>query len=212
MNKCPANEPVLQVLVGFSRGKRGSLMEQASCQLSPAVDNVLWNEFHTLERNWSVTFCKQRTNRLNIWALLHLCRKADFCTPALHGLVGSSRNVVWVQRGMWAPDFTWVISRAATGSRVQCMSCWHIPAVFSLSQGKQYTWEVLLLHRVMSFRSQTTSLRWKMTGRSIVFRLVSTLTPLWPPLLSLQLYCWNHPLFIPKQPLGLWRQELRLSS
>lgn len=41
MNKCPANEPVLQVLVGFGRGKRGSLMEQASCQLSPVVDNVL---------------------------------------------------------------------------------------------------------------------------------------------------------------------------
>ncbi|XP_050831396.1 regulator of G-protein signaling 6 isoform X6 [Serinus canaria] len=37
-------------------------------------------------------------------------------------------------------------------------------------QGKQYTWEVLLLHRVTSFPSQTMSLPSRMTGHSIVFR------------------------------------------
>ncbi|XP_059330802.1 regulator of G-protein signaling 6 isoform X3 [Ammospiza nelsoni] len=38
------------------------------------------------------------------------------------------------------------------------------------SLGKQYTWEVLLLHRVTSFPSQTMSSPLRMMGRSIVFR------------------------------------------
>lgn len=41
MNKHAANDLVLQVFVGFGRGKWGSLMKQASCQLSPVVDNML---------------------------------------------------------------------------------------------------------------------------------------------------------------------------
>jgi len=41
MHKHAANDLVSQVLVGFGRDKRGSLMEQASCQLSSVVDNVL---------------------------------------------------------------------------------------------------------------------------------------------------------------------------
>lgn len=40
-NKHAINDLVLQVFVGFDRGKWGSLMEQASCQLSPVVGNVL---------------------------------------------------------------------------------------------------------------------------------------------------------------------------
>lgn len=187
MNKHAANDLVLQVFVGFVRGKWGSLMEQASCQLSPVVDNVLWIEFQTPEMNWCVMFYKHKTSTLNIWAVFHLYCKADFCSPALHGLVGRCKDAVWVQRGMCAPGLCMSHCQGRCWKQsVQCASSWHILPVFSFSQGKQYTWEVLSLHRVMSFRSQTMSLPWKMMGRSIVFRLVSPLPSLWPLLLSLQ--------------------------
>ena len=188
MSKHAANDLVLQMFVRFGRSKWGSLMEQASCQLSPVMDNVLWIEFQTLELNWYVTCCKHKTSRLNIWAVFHLYCKADFCSPALHGLVGRHEDAVWVQRGMCAPGLhvSHHQSHCWKQRSVQCVSSWHILAVFSLSQGKQYTWEVLSLHRVMSFRSQTMSLPWKMMGHSIVFRLVSPLPALWPLLLSLQ--------------------------
>lgn len=122
MNIYPANELVLQVLVGFGRSKWSSLMEQASCQLSPGgLCTLKW--FSYCKAELVCVFCKEKTNRLNIWVVLHLCCKTDFCTPALQGLVGRNRDVVGVQRGMWAPDFTWVISRAAIESRKLCCTC-----------------------------------------------------------------------------------------
>lgn len=203
---------MLQVFVRFERGKWGSLMEQACSQLSPVMDNVLWIGFQTLELNWCVTFCKHKTSRLYIWAALHLYCKADFCSPAFHGLVGRRKDAAGVERGTCAPGLhlSHCQGRCWKQRSMQCTSSWRIPAVFFLSQGKQYAWEVLSLHRAMSFPSRTMSLPWKMMGHSIVSRLVTPLLSLWPLLLSLQYYSWNHPLFISKFLLGLWSQGLRL--
>lgn len=66
VNQHAANDLVWHGFGGLDRGKWGSLIEQASCRLSPVVDNVLWIEFQTLELNWCVTFCKHKTSRLNI--------------------------------------------------------------------------------------------------------------------------------------------------
>ena len=41
MSKHAANDLVLQMFVRSGRSKWGSLMEQAFCQLSPVMDNVL---------------------------------------------------------------------------------------------------------------------------------------------------------------------------
>lgn len=105
-------------------------MEQASCQLSPVVDNLLWSEIQILELNWCVTFCKHKNSRLNVWVMFHLYCKAAFCSPALRDSTGRCEDAAWVQRGLWAWGHMQVITTPAAESRG--FHIVHLPEVYLL--------------------------------------------------------------------------------